>query len=767
MSSYLNNPQQSHAGGGNEFEEEIDLKEVIVGLLLYRKSMLAIIFVVVVISAFVAYSKTDIYQAELTLQTQDSASSHGQNDFMTAALGLPSGNLANEIAVLKSRFIAKKVLEQVQLGTRYYIPSGLKSIELYKNSPFEVHTEMISESLVGYKFEFRPIDEHHFLLRLSPTFGMKVGAFLGSTSATAMVSATDHQAICEYGKKIVSPFFRLTVTKVGEMAAKGYFFTIVPNETMYGIIQSSINVSMGTDQGSMLSISYQDNVPERAQDILNIVAEVYENQSVKIKSASAEKTLGFIDMQLDEIKEKLQQSEIKLKDYKSSHEVTNQSRKASITEQEISSYETQLYELKMQESALQTLLLYLKNNKEIKGLDLSTASKTISTLIQKIQDINTLRSSLLVDYTPKHPSVMKANEQLASLKADLQGTIESSLRGIQERESSLNGILKKYTVSLEAIPEEERQLAQLNRTFNVNEKIYEYLLQKRAETSIVESSTVSGIRIVDEALVGGAPVQPNRTLIMMMGLIVGVLIGFMQAFVRHFLANTIQTINDVEGHTPLPLYGILPLFAERKSLYEDALRVLLTRLEFSDEKPQIITITSSVQKEGRTTTALELAQIISKSSKKVVILDLNMRESRMNKKFSLSNALGISDVLSGGKTFEEVVRHVTPYMDVVVAGTITNNPYELIISDPLNELLQQLRKDYRYIIIESPPAGLVADALVLMRLSDLNLIVFKAGYSKKDFIKSTNRFVKEHGLRNVGIILNALELKKIRPWVIE
>jgi len=767
MSSYLNNTQQTPLGGGNEFEEEIDLKEVIVGLFLYKKSMAVIVSVIFLISVFVAYSKTDIYQAELTLQTQDSPSSRGQNDFLAAAIGLPSGNLANEISVLKSRFIAKKVLEQVQLGTRYYIPSGLKTIELYKNSPFKVRTEMISESLVGYSFEFRPIDERHFLLRLSPTLGMRVGAFLGSSTARGMLNTTNYQEIGKYGEKITNPLFQLTITKEGEMSSRDYTFTIVPNETMYGIIQSGISVSMGSDQGSILSISYQDNVPQRAQDILNVVAEVYEKQSVKIKSASAEKTLGFIDAQLEEVKADLQQSEIELKNYKSSHEVTNQSRKASITEQEISSYETQLYELKMQESALQTLLQYLKNNKEIRGLDLTTASKTISTLIQKIQDINTLRSSLLVDYTPKHPSVMKANEQLASLKADLQGTIESSLRGIEERKSSLNAILKKYTLSLEAIPEEERQLAQLNRTFNVNEKIYEYLLQKRAETSIIESSTVSGIRIVDEALVGGAPVQPNRSLIMMMGLVVGVLIGFLQAFVRHFLANTIQTINDIEGHTPLTLYAILPLFAERKSLYEDALRVLLTRLEFSDEKPKIITITSSVQGEGRTTTALELAQIISKSSKKVVILDMNMRESRVKRKLALSHELGISDVLSGGKSFEEVVRHVTPYMDVVVAGTITNNPYELIISDQLHALLQQLRNDYHYVIVESPPAGLVADALVLMRLSDLNLIVFKAGYSKKDFIKSTNRFVKEHGLRNVGIILNALELKKIRPWVIE
>jgi len=411
------------------------------------------------------------------------------------------------------------------------------------------------------------------------------------------------------------------------------------------------------------------------------------------------------------------------------------------------------------------LLTYLKNNREIKGIDLSTASKSIVSLIQKIQEVNTLHSSLLVDYTPKHPSVMKAEEQLASLKEDLQGTIESSLRGIEERKTSLNGIIQKHTASLESLPEEERQLTQLNRTFMFNEKIYEYLLQKRAETAIIESSTVSGIRIIDDALVGGIAVQPNRVLIVMMGLIIGLIIGILQAFIRHFLANTIQTINDLESHTTLPLYSVLPLFKGKKSLYEDALRVLLTRLEFNDEKPKVITITSSVKGEGRTTTALELAGVIGKSGKKVVVLDFDMRESRVNKKLAITNESGVSTLLAGSNSFEEVVRNVTPNVDVVVAGPAPVNPYELIISDRLTSLLDEMRELYDYVILESPPAGLVADALVLMRLSDLNLIVFKAAYSKKDFIKSTNRFVNEHQLHNVGIILNALELKKIRPWL--
>lgn len=764
MSSYLNN-QNMAPRVSNQAEEEIDLKEVLTALFRYKKSMITITLVIMIFSIFIAYFKTDIYQADLTLQIQDSGASQGQGDFMAAALGTQGGNLGNEIAIFKSRFIAKKVLEKVQLGTRYYTTSGLKTVELYKQSPFVVQAGAISERLIGYEFHVQPVDPMHFRLTLEPTLGMKIGAFFGSASSAAMVQSVTYQGVFAYGSMINTPSFRLKVMKTAEMGEGDYTFTITPNEYMYGLIQSSLNVAMGAEKGSILTLSYQDNVPQRAQDVLNIIAEVYENQNVKIKSASAEKTLSFIDEQVSAINKALQQSAINLKDYKSSHVVVDLGSKAGIAATALSGYEAQMYELQMQESSLRNLLTFLKNNKEIKGIDLSTASKSIVSLIQKIQEINTLHSSLLVDYTPKHPSVMKAEEQLASLKEDLQGTIESSLRGIEERKTSLNGIIQKHTASLESLPEEERQLTQLNRTFMFNEKIYEYLLQKRAETAIIESSTVSGIRIIDDALVGGIAVQPNRVLIVMMGLIIGLIIGILQAFIRHFLANTIQTIGDLEKHTPLPLYGVLPLFTDKKTLYEDALRVLLTRLEFSEFKPKVIAVTSSVQGEGRTTTALELAKVIGQSGKKVVILDLDMRASRVNQKLAMTNTTGMSTLLGGQSTFADVVHTIASNIDVVVAGPVPSNPYELIMSERLHALLEELREVYDYIILESPPVGLVADALVLMRLSDLNLVVFKAAYSKKDFIKSTNRFVNEHQLHNVGIILNGLELKKIRPWL--
>jgi len=749
--SYLNN----HNPLINTEEQEVDLKEIVAMLLQYKKSIFLVTFTVILLAGLVAYFKPNVYQANLTLQIQESTGTQSSSDFMAAATGMPSANMGNEVVLLKSRFIAKKVLEKVQIGNRYYDVSGYKNVELYTASPFTVQADTINQRLIGAEFHLTPLDKTHFRL-------------IVKQPAKGELKEFAYDKIHTYGQLISTPLFSLTVNQFAPLSGTEYTFTITPNDFMYPLIQSSLSVTPSEDKGSVLMLGYQDNVPQRAQDILNAIATAYSEQSIKNKSNSAEKTLNFIDDQLKAIDKALQDSATNLKDYKSSHILIDVASKAGIASKDLDQYQIQMSEIGMQESTIQTLLTYVKANKDIVGIDLGPVgggSTTIANLIQKIQELHTLHSSLLVDFTEKHPSVLKVNQQLASLKASLIATLEGSLRSIEQRKATLGALINKHSASLASLPEEEQQLTQLNRNFIVNEDIYKFLLQKRAETAIIESSTVSGVRVIDDALSNGIPAQPNRFLIIAMGFIIGLILGILQAFTRNILANKIQTIGDIEGKTTLPIYSVLPLFKNKTTLYEDALRVLLTRLEYKTDRPKIITFTSSVQGEGRTTTTLEFAKIIGQSGKKVIILDLDMRVSRVKDKLFMTNDSGMSTYLAGGNTLAEVIKPVNEHVDVVVAGPIPMNPYEMIVSQKFKTLLSELTKTYDYILLESPPVGLVADALVLMRMSDLNLIVFKAGYSKKDFIKNTNRFVHEHELSNVGLILNALELKKIRPWL--
>ena len=772
MSSYSNN-QNIHP---SSVDEEIDLKDIFATLTRYKRSIIVIASSVTFLALVYVYFSTSIYQASLSLQIQASSTSSstrpGEDDFMATALDARGQNVDNEIAVLQSYFIAQKALQKVNIGTRYYTTQNFKTIELYRDTPFSVDADAIVERLIDYKFKLHPLDGNHFHLSVEPTFKMKVINIIRSIAG----SVPENEKLIyinetyTYNTPINTPYFRIRVNKVGEFTNTNYAFTITPNEFMFPEIQEALSVAIASEKGSVLQLSYEDNIPERAQVILDAIAEAYREQSIEAKNSSAKNTLAFIDQQLKGINTALQNSATNLENFKSAHIVIDPKEKGIIASQKLSELQTQRNEIEMQESVLANLLAYINSNRDSNGIDagsMSTVSAPILSLIEKIQAADNARTSMVIDYTDNHPSVIKITEQINKLKANLKGTIESSLRGIRQRKTTLDQIIAQNNADLEAIPAQEKQLSQLSNSFTVNQKVYEYLLQKRAETAIVESSTVSTVRVIDQALVGADPIKPKRLLVVLVGMILGFIIGVAQAFIRNYLANTIQTINDLEKNTHLPLYSVLPLFGERKSLYKDALRVLFTKLEFSTNqpKPKLVTFTSSVQGEGRSTTVVELAQVIGNSGKRVIVLDLDMRGSKIQERLNLDNMTGMSTLLSRKSTLESVIHNISPNADVITSGPIPENPYDLIMSETFRVVLNELKATYDYIFVLSPPAGLVADALVLMRMSDLSLIVFKAAYSKKDFLVNTNRFVHEHNLQDVGMVLNGLELKKIRPWL--
>jgi len=734
-------------------EQEVDLKEIVSMVLRYKKSIVLVVFLITLVATTMAYMSNNRYVATLTLRIDVPKSN--KVDIIATATGSQSANMGDEVTLLRSRFLAKKVLEKVFIGNRYYDNSGYKPVELYTRSPFQVKVDKITSSLINEKFHISPVDKEHFKLMLN----------IKAKHGHAKIS---YEKVHKYGSLIKNKLFTISVKKVSDIRDKEYLFTFVPNEQMYPAIQSSLSVIPSQGKSSILILAYRDNVVQRAEDILNELARAYRTQSIKYKSNSAEKTLKFIDKQLSQINKSLDMSASNLRDYKSLHVIMSVANKTSVASGVLSKYQDQMAELMLQESTLENLLRYVKYDKDVVGIDLGVingGSSAIATLIGQMQDARTLKSSLLVDYTEKHPSVLKANEQIRSLKKSLLATIEGSLRTIKHRKKSLDKMIDKYTKSLSELPEEEKQLAELNRKYKVNQNIYEFLLKKRSETAIIESSTVSSVHVIDDAFSNGSAVEPKRLLMVAMGVIIGLVLGVIQALARNALANKIQTIGDIEGKTNLPIYATLPFFKDKKSLYEDALRVLLTKIEFNHDNPKIITLTSSTNGEGRTTTAVEFAKIIGQSGKKVLVMDMDMRNSRVKEKLSIDNEAGVSSYLSHEKELSEIIHNVDKLVDVIIAGPFPENPYEMISSLSFKNMLGELSKSYDFILLESPPAGLVADAILLMRMSDFNLIVFKAGYSKKDFVNSTNRFVHEHGLNNVGLVLNALELKKIRPWI--
>ncbi len=746
-------------------DAEIDIKEIFQTLRRYKWSIVFVTLLFTVGAAAYAYFSANIYKASTTMKiSSETARTLAGSDFMSAALSNEIVELEDEFALMKSRFLAKKALEDLDIGTRYFTVKNYKKIELYKDSPFVVTAEHIEPEFQGREIGLQPISDESFRLYIKPSWKEKLKYKIFSYFKLPMEKPLEYDELHRYGEKISTPWFTLTVQKVYELDGDEYSFSITPNDSMYWFVQGGIDASPVSNFGSIVSVSFEDTVPLRAKEIVDAIVKAYNEEKIRLKSESANKTLNFIDSQLKAIHRTLQKSASKLQSFKATHVIMSVESKATTTATKLSELESKLYEINTRISILENLLSYVESDKDINGIDMSSAQivgPVISGLIQKLQTAVSMRNTLLIDYTELHPDVVKITEQISHLKSMLKESIRSALNGFKNRKNELLKRIKEYKRALHSLPEEEQQLTRLTRDFMVNEKIYSFLLQKRAETAIVEASKVSEVQVLDPALVPGSPIAPKRNTILAIGLLLGLVLGILQAFVRKMMDNTVKSVEDLEKLTDLPIYGVIPFLSSKrvKSAYLESLRVIRTNLEFlaNSGKSKLVTVTSSIPQEGKSTTVAELAKIIAKGGKRVIVMDLDMRRSKLHELFKLPNKEGVSTLLAGKVTLKEVIQHTRDEnLHVITSGPTPPNPSELLMSDAFKRVVKTLMNEYDYVLLDSPPIGLVTDAMIVMRMSDINLILLRAEYSKKDFLKNINHFVKEHELK-AGIILNGVK----------
>ena len=730
-----------------EDEEGIDIKDILSSLWRYKKSILGIALLAAMIAAYRAYFAPPVYMAS-TLLKIDNTGYKNNNGFLAASMQNDVNEIENEVVIFKSYNIAKKAIEKLHIGTRYFTKEDLRIVELYKDSPFVVTSRYLAPELYGAVFKLTPVDKNHFRLAV----------------AKKQVSIK-YDAVHSYGEKIDSEWFSLSIQKVFTLDRKEYTFTIVPNERMVDFVKNRISATMVTKHGNILRVSFVDNVPLRAKEIVNRVADAYAQNNLEQKSESAKKQLNFIDRQLEAIDRSLKGSADKLQKYKASNIVVDINSKAQMTASKLSDLESKLYEINMQIDIMESILNHIKSHKDISSINMDYSQQSnpaISSLLEEIQKSIAKYATLSVNYTEKHPEIIVAKRQIESLKKSLIDALRSNLRTLKNSRSRLLDIISVQKQALKSLPEKEQELGELTRSFMINEKIHSFLLEKRAETAIIKSSTISNTHIIEAARTPGTPIKPRRGLMLLIGIAIGFALGIGQAFLRIYLDDSIKTSEDIEKLTKVPLYGILPLLKSEKLVpyYREAVRGLWINLAFlkTRNKSKIISITSSVSGEGKTFTIYHLSRVIAHNrDKSVIVLDLDMRRASLHKNFGIDNTdFGMSTLLLDKCTLEDAITKTdNENLDLITSGPVTSNPTGLIMSIVLESIIKKLSQKYDYIFLDTPPIGLVPDATKIMHLSDITLFVVRADRSTKEYIKDINRLNEKEEI-NLGIVLNGV-----------
>lgn len=760
----------------SKLDDAGDIKKV---LAIFGKNKALSLFIVALFfvgGLFYAYFTPPVYETYATIEVS--------NDNLDLSLDnvVRGGNIDNEatlidteVSILKSRSLIEKALEDVGFQIRYFTFNNYKEIELYKDTPIEVKELTVKNPLVyGSRFIVEPIDGEKFKLYvdhggLVTSVKKSLASLLGKRSREL-----DYSGVHSFGEKIDNSYFSLVVQKKGRLGEAKYAFVILDKDRAVDEVSKNLSVFPVSKNGSVIKLIYQDSVAQRAKDFLDHLVDKYLEQSVSKKTSKASTALSFVEKQLQEVSKKLQESAVKLENFKEENNLVDIKTESQVILTNRSQVKRELEKVKVQESAFNALYNEFKTGNYGAVSSLAKEYPVLASLLDDLQKAKSKKISLLAKFTEEHPDVQKVNEEIDDIRMALESAIESISDSLSEKRRSLEDTLYNSETTLLKFPEKERELAALQRKYKVNEQTYEFLLQKQAEMSINKASTVSGNRVLDRAVLPTKPIKPNVPMILLTSLLLGFLTAMVVAYLREVLDDKIKTREDVVSHTRIPFYGVVPqvksadkmfTIEDQQSVASEALRLIRTNLEFipTENKSKVIVVTSTVPGEGKTTIATNLAAVFGMSDKKTIVLSLDMRRPMLHRVFGLTNKIGMSTVLSKNNTLKEVIweHKKIKNLDIITSGPIPPNPSELMQSGKIDKIIEELRKEYDYIIIDAPPMGMVTDALLLMKLADISLIVFRSEYSEKEYLKSLEDMVQSYQIKNVGIVLNAVKPKNM------
>ena len=543
-------------------------------------------------------------------------------------------------------------------------------------------------------------------------------------------------------------------------------------------LKSSILVMEVGKKTGIIRLSYKSTDPRRARDVVNTLAQVYQEYNVDFKSQEASKTLEFIDTQLETIQNDLDSAEKNLQTFKSNSSAVTLDAANSDLVRRLAELDTQLSALGLQKKQLEFTTALLRQAMQ-KG-EVHTSSATLQNglgaeaLTARLSELDVQRQTLLSELSEGHPQVRALKSQIDEVQNKLLSTYEATLKGISRQESALQQELGRYEGEFRKLPEAERELGRLLRVTKVNADIYTFLLQKHEEARITKAATVSNISVVDPAITPAAPIKPQKQKNLLLGLLAGLMLGAGLAFFIEYLDDTIKGGEEAQRVIGAPILAVIPCITSEeeeksdlhtamithlrpKSAIAEAFRSLRTSLHFSaiNREKQVLIVTSTFPGEGKSTIAANLAITMSQTGARVLVIDGDLRRPSLHSKFKHSKIPGLSELLAGDVAAASVLHDTgIANLSLMTAGTIPPNPAELLGSEKMADLLTALRAQYDHIIIDAPPVLAVTDAPLLTSRCDLVLVVLE---TERVPVKAAQRMVEM--LANVqapvgGIVIN-------------
>jgi succinoglycan biosynthesis transport protein ExoP len=624
---------------------------------------------------------------------------------------------------------------------------------------------------------------NYLKIELSTTFDNPVANlnhYADNTKSTTRVPIGDFKKTFHINEKIELPFisFKLTQDLMNLNNLKQEYF--IKFSDFNGTVADYRNIEVEADikGGSIIKIAKAGTNKARLVDFLNATVNTLKRRQLESKNQFATNTISFIDSTLIDVEKQMNEAEGDLKNFRRDKNVYMLEGGGEALTTKLSEYDVEKDIVNRKIAYYNLLKNYLEKNNDYSKLPAPSVAgiedPNIIGNVSRLIELSAERSELA--YAVKNDKMFaEFDVQMESVKKVLLNNITSSKSALQIDLSLLSRNINTAENTIGELPDQQQDLIKFTRKFNLKDNIYTTFLEKRAEANIIKASNLSDVEFIDPAKdVGNGLIGPKTSVNYILALLLGLGIPFIIVFIITLLDTSINTTEDIEKLTRIPIIGVvgkstevanLAVFDKPKSTIAESFRGIRSSLQFiykkqKKEGSKIVMLTSSISGEGKTFCTMNLATVFAMSNKRTVIVGLDLRKPKLFDDFNIENGMGTVNYLIGQKKLSEIVQNThIPNLDIITSGPIPPNPAELIISDAMDGLIEELKEIYDYIILDTPPVGLVSDALELSQYCDATLYIIRQGITKKGMLSVVNEKHRRGELHNISIIFNDFQNK--------
>jgi len=727
------------------------------------------------IALSIAYSinrwSEDVYSVSSTLLIKDEQLMGGLSSGTTTLFpGMEAfrsqQNLKNEMGILRSFTLNYRVMQEMPDFHVDYTAVGRRGIvekRIYNKSPFIVIYDSLNKQTIGEKVNVKILSAKKYKIEID-----------GERNFSKEMNFGDR--FNEQGFDFIIELRDKNNFVFDPNASNRYYFYFVSPQSLANIYRSKLSVSPVEEEASLVTLTVTGTNPEQEADYLNKLMDVYIEFGLENKNRTADQTIDFIENQLAIISDSLHLAENSLESFRLANRLIDLSREGVAIQNRLEEIDKEKTSLMLQKNYYEYLKDYIDTKKEsgeiIAPSVMGVTDQLLIRLVEELSQLQKQKKQLSLNLLESTGPLRVLEANIANTRIAISNNIADGLANIEKSISEADKRLNEVEREIMKLPSTERQMINIQRKFDINNTVYTFLLEKRAEAGIARASTVSDNRIIDYA--GGyssSMIKPKGRQNLMMAIVLGLFIPAIIILLLDYFNNKIIDKKDVEKRTNAPIIGFighntyktdLPAVQHPGSSLAESLRSVRTNLKYflKDVSNPVIAVSSTVTGEGKTFVAVNLAAIIALPGKKVLLIDLDLRKPKAHKILGNNdNTEGISKYLIGESKIEDIIiKTEVENLWYAPAGPIPPNPAELIESESMKEFIDKAKKDFEFIIIDTPPAAVVTDALLLADLADFYIFVVRQRFSSKNTVELIEELYRNETIGRIGIVMNDISL---------